>query len=294
MDPSEALKRILETRGTRVCENLPVMEALLLDFCPNDRGRVNCLVNALRERVPQTILGTSPGANREALRGKLRERLHSAFRMEEMAADWTVVTWMSALLNGYGAGLVEPLKPLHEPGLDARPPDLTPEAPPEKPPIPEVQKKGAKRGWMYAARQPAVLPALGSPEETDLLIRAAQEIRSGKPRGTARQAEGIVRRFKGIDTGIAQLVAQGVPADSARILLGYSLKARGSSIMGYTAWFSGLWLLFVRFSGDSSLSPDDRGGVIWIIVIVAPAILLIGALRYLKGRRLMAGATVEA
>ena len=127
---TNALKRVIAMRGPAVCENASLAEALLRDYCPDDRPGVHCLMSALRERVPQSILSAAPSANREALRGILRERLQNACHMEEGSADWTVAAWMAALDNGKQpeAGIAAPPSPLD--GLGGRPERANPPLPP--------------------------------------------------------------------------------------------------------------------------------------------------------------------
>jgi hypothetical protein len=192
---TNALQRVLSMRGPAICENVSLTEALLRDYCPDDRPGVHCLMSALRERVPQSILSAAPNANREALRGILRERLQNACHMEERSADWTVAAWMAALDNGKApeadiaapprpldafAGRPERANPPSPPMPDAQTPH--PPAPPEIPPplvhdqgvdLKQVQGTGAGRRVtvhdLQGDTRPEAKPPLPSPILIDQL-----------------------------------------------------------------------------------------------------------------------------
>ena len=152
MIPADALKQVLATRGTKVCEDLFLLEALLRDYSPEDRAGVHCLLNAVKEQVPQSILAAPAESNRQALSGKLRERMRAAFYMEENQAQWAVETWMNALpaVAAIGGGVVKP-----QPPVELKPPAPPPESPkpPLRPPQPPVPPPPVKQDAWYRSEK---------------------------------------------------------------------------------------------------------------------------------------------
>jgi PQQ-dependent catabolism-associated CXXCW motif protein len=93
---SEALRDLIARHGRALLDDPRRCEALLRDHCPDARRETAVLVGALREGVPQRLLGLPPASLTEATVSGYAARLTEELAMAEAAAQWSVMTWASA------------------------------------------------------------------------------------------------------------------------------------------------------------------------------------------------------
>ena len=81
-DPRETALELIAIHGPELCDEIARCESFLRDYCPHDRGKVNVLINALKERVMADLLSRSCSMPVELLIGRLAKRLeeHHAMR----------------------------------------------------------------------------------------------------------------------------------------------------------------------------------------------------------------------
>jgi hypothetical protein len=98
MDESvpEALRDLIGRHGRALLDDPRRCEALLRDHCPDARREIAVLVSALREGVPQRLLGLPPASLSEATVSGYAARLTEELAMAEEAARWSVMTWAGA------------------------------------------------------------------------------------------------------------------------------------------------------------------------------------------------------
>jgi hypothetical protein len=306
------LKSIVDKHGIRVGENPPRIESLLRDAYPSDKAAVNCLMNAIRAGIPESIQRMGPESNQAALRGVLCERLRTTWSMEEGRAAWAVDAWFAALSNLKQ----KKQEPQQDPVPKVEPPPLSaargrsdsePHSEAKKPEPSggtgvrgriEAEVRGFKqqirrnremqkepqiqRKWEKP--KPVPRPVPGSAEETSLLVRAAGEIMGGKPGDAAAQSVAILKpriRFRRADTMATQLTAQGVPWESSRVLLGYCLKSSAQEIFVSVCMLSGMVLLRTLFHLDQISVP------VWFVAAAAVPFIFWAAFRDRRGRQLL-------
>jgi hypothetical protein len=287
MKPAEALKRIVTERGTGVCAKVSLVEALLRDYCPAEGPAIHCLVNALRQGIPQSLLADPPGTNRAARCGVLSEQLQSVCSMQKESARWSVMTWMSAI--GIDPGMADreirdtegsgPVTPARSGRL------LTPEPPPPEKAPPDKRPDSFFERWkaaQKASRNPGPPPPPpGSGMETDLFMNAVREIVQGKPRAAVSASLPILRRrsrFKSASTVLAELQKQGMRRDAAGTLFGYLLTQKA------------FWPIGLIFAGAlGSVNQSNHYG--WAPLICGSILAIPGfiwsAFRVNRGRKLM-------
>jgi hypothetical protein len=95
--PRQTLCELIARHGASLCDEPGRCEGLLRDLCPHDRGKVNVLVNALRERVTFDLLNGNASVPVELLIGRLAMRLEQHHGMREEIALWAVESWALAL-----------------------------------------------------------------------------------------------------------------------------------------------------------------------------------------------------
>jgi hypothetical protein len=292
MNPAEALKRIVTERGTGVCAKVSLVEALLRDYCPADGPAIHCLVNALRQGIPQSLLADPPGTNRAARCGVLSEQLQSLCSMQKESARWSVMTWMSAIGIDPG-GADREIR--NTEGPDPVPPAksgrlLTPEPPPPEKTPPDKRPGSFFERWKAAQKASRDRreklsgpppPPPGSGMETDLFMNAVREILQGKPRAAVSASLPILRRrsrFKSASTVLAELEKQGMRRDAAGTLFGYLLTQKAF-------WPIGL----IMVGASVSLKQSNHYG--WAPLICGSILAIPGfiwsAFRANRGRKLM-------
>jgi len=96
-DPRQIVCDLIATHGAALCGDISRCEGFLRDYCPHDRGKVNVLVSALKERVVADLLSRSASVPIELLLGRLAKRLEDHCLIREDMAQWAVETWALAL-----------------------------------------------------------------------------------------------------------------------------------------------------------------------------------------------------
>jgi DNA-directed RNA polymerase subunit RPC12/RpoP len=96
-NPRQTLRELIAEYGPSLCDEPGRCEGLLRDLCPHERGEVNVLLNALKERVAAELLQSSLHLLQESLMARLRIRLEEHQGMSEEAARWAVESWAFAL-----------------------------------------------------------------------------------------------------------------------------------------------------------------------------------------------------
>jgi hypothetical protein len=96
-EPRQVLCELIAAHGPSLCDEPGRCEGLLRDYCPLERGKVNVLVNALRERVVADLLNSSDFIPIELLLGRLTKRLEDHNAMRGDMAKWAVESWALAL-----------------------------------------------------------------------------------------------------------------------------------------------------------------------------------------------------
>ncbi|HZN34666.1 MAG TPA: hypothetical protein VFB80_12650 [Pirellulaceae bacterium] len=157
----DKLCRMVARFGAAVIDDARRCEALLKDFCPEDRREVHVLMAAVREQVAADLVAPTIKQKPAAAIGRLTKRLEENLGLSAEAARWAVESWALAL------GVVKPQQ------LAA--------ARPQKPPAPAVAKqvaappvivkrpanaiaplKSPRRGWLIALSLAALVLAPGA------------------------------------------------------------------------------------------------------------------------------------
>jgi formylglycine-generating enzyme required for sulfatase activity len=158
----ETLREIVVQFGRGVCNDPARLKGLLGDYLGGHAGahqpRINILLLALAERVPQQLLaGGAPG---ELLRQRLAARLQADLAMTAEAAAWAVHSWALALGLETGpapAAAAPSPPPLTQPSPPGKSVSTQPQGVPARPAAPSAPAQVPGR----AAPPPA--PAAGSP-----------------------------------------------------------------------------------------------------------------------------------
>lgn len=117
--PRQKLREIIQTYGRSLCDDPRRCEALLRDFCPEYRGDIFVLVNALKQRVAADLLTRSESVPLKVLLARLTKRLQDEFDSSEEAARWAVESW-ALVLGALGSEETqENLKPSHGRATDS-------------------------------------------------------------------------------------------------------------------------------------------------------------------------------
>jgi ribosomal protein L7/L12/sugar lactone lactonase YvrE len=95
--PRLKLAEIIHRYGRPVIQDPRRVEALLRDYAGQHRREINAIVSALRERVPDDLLGSHGGAPTELLLGRLAARLDENLGLAPDLSRWAVETWALAL-----------------------------------------------------------------------------------------------------------------------------------------------------------------------------------------------------
>lgn len=124
-EPRGKLAELVRRYGRGLCDDPRKAEALLRDVCGEHRREISVLVAALRERVAADLLGSTDGAPKPLLLGRLAKRLEDNLGLAAEAARWAVESWALAL----GVVNADDLRP-------PRPPRVAPPKvePPKTPP----------------------------------------------------------------------------------------------------------------------------------------------------------------
>jgi hypothetical protein len=259
---ADALKDAILEYGRAMALEPERLEPLLRSRAPESAQEIAALMAAVSEGLPAAFRRTnqpSPVECSEMVSGLIQRK-----GLSPELASWTFSTWWSVL-----SGEATAQKP---PGQKTVPASPAPEAATEVPHGFSARVNAGKEAWAKnraAARAAVALPPKGSPEETELLFRGAREIKSGKPEGAAnRSARVIARRLrlKGTDTVVAGLIAQGVPREDARVLVGYALNLKDEGVI----FIVGLACCLVTTIISGSLrTPDEVAFAVYLSVIVA-------------------------
>jgi hypothetical protein len=112
VDPTQALRQIVEARGTVICTEPRILEALLRD-CGPDRRAIGYLLLALREGIPQALFPEAQPIDREGYR-RLQERLEISYAIDPATAAWAVDAWFYALSGQRHPWQTSPRDPILE------------------------------------------------------------------------------------------------------------------------------------------------------------------------------------
>ena len=93
---SDALRDLIAKHGRALLDDPRRCEALLRDHCPDARREITVLMGALKEGVPQRLLGLPPASLSEATVTGYAARLSEELAMAEQAARWSIMTWAGA------------------------------------------------------------------------------------------------------------------------------------------------------------------------------------------------------
>jgi hypothetical protein len=96
-DPRDILCELITQHGRDLSEDVARCEAFLRDYCPHERGKVNVLVGAVRERVAADLLSVSSLIPVELQVARLAKRLEDYMGLREDLAKWVVESWALAL-----------------------------------------------------------------------------------------------------------------------------------------------------------------------------------------------------
>lgn len=163
MDPSvrDKLCRMVARFGAVVIDDARRCEALLKDFCPQDKREVHVLLAAVREQVAADLIAPSIKQKPTAAIGRLTKRLEDNLGLSADAARWSVESWAVAL----GVVTLQQL-------AAARPPQSPTRAKPAvKPVVPppivvhkhaSAPRKPARRGWLIALSLAVLILAPGA------------------------------------------------------------------------------------------------------------------------------------
>ena len=94
--PRQRLCEIIAQYGHSLCDEPRRCEGFLRDFCGEYKGEINALVSALKERVADDLLASSPSVPQEVLLARLTARLRNNLALAEDAARWAVESWALA------------------------------------------------------------------------------------------------------------------------------------------------------------------------------------------------------
>src|SRR5205807_5594530 len=91
------LRDLIATYSADVCDEPKRFEALLKDYCAENKRDVSLLVSALKERVPTDLVAASQGVSYAIQRHRLVQRLIDNLGMAASFACWAVDSWAFAL-----------------------------------------------------------------------------------------------------------------------------------------------------------------------------------------------------
>jgi hypothetical protein len=97
MDICDILCDLISQHGRELSEDAARCEAILRDYCPHERGKVNVLIGALRERIVADLLSVSSVIPVELQMARLVKRMEDHLAMREDIAQWAVESWALAL-----------------------------------------------------------------------------------------------------------------------------------------------------------------------------------------------------
>ncbi len=95
--PRRKLRELIENHGQSLASDPRRCEALLRDVCGAHKREIHVLVNALKGRVAEDLLGSSPQTLSELLFTRMAKRLQDEQGLEESVARWAVDSWALAL-----------------------------------------------------------------------------------------------------------------------------------------------------------------------------------------------------
>jgi TPR repeat protein len=90
------LSALIQRYGTSLCSEPKRLEALLRDYCPQNKREVNVLLIALREQVPAELLSSSIPL--PLLQGRLVTRLQENIGLADTVAQWAVEAWIQVMV----------------------------------------------------------------------------------------------------------------------------------------------------------------------------------------------------
>jgi hypothetical protein len=198
------LQEIVRDYGRNVLHEPDRLEALLADFAPGSQSERQAVVAVVRSGLIDELQKRAQEQDPNIVDEMVRR---IAGTLEPESARLAIEACAYALGTPVGSST----------GLEPTSPVTTAVG---------LTEQSAKKS---ARRQPPPKP--GSSEERELFLQAAKEIISGKPGDTAKSTVNIIaarKWFKSIPTVVSGLVTQGVPQDSARVLVGYSMKEQGT------------------------------------------------------------------
>lgn len=95
--PRQKLHEIIQIYGHSLCDDPRRCEALLRDLCPEYRGEIFVLVNALKGGVAAALRTQSDSVPPEPLLARLTQGLQDNLALSEEAARWAVESWALVL-----------------------------------------------------------------------------------------------------------------------------------------------------------------------------------------------------
>jgi formylglycine-generating enzyme required for sulfatase activity len=159
---AKQLRALIERYGTSLCSEPKRLEALLRDYCPQNRREVHILLTAVQAQIPDELLASKTPP--QLLLGQLIARLQDDMAMADAAAHWAVSAWARALRPDIE---VIAFHPTNAPAPPIPAPDPMPEA--IEPPIEERPKDKEAPPLPVSAASPSAAPAStvsGPPRDT--------------------------------------------------------------------------------------------------------------------------------
>ncbi len=93
----QALCGVLAQYGHTIYLDIPRCEALLLDRCASYKKERSALIAALRERIPEELVGSQNSQPYPSLAARLARRLEDHLGLDATVAQWAVESWAIAL-----------------------------------------------------------------------------------------------------------------------------------------------------------------------------------------------------
>jgi sugar lactone lactonase YvrE len=151
------LADLLRRYGPSLREDPRRTEALLRDLCGDDRREISVILGAMRERVPNDLLGSQHGVPKGILISRLVKRLEDNQGLSPPAARWAVESWALAL------GVVSAA-------------ELTPPSPEPEPAEPSAKRRAAEPGPSSARAAPSATATPKVVSEVQALLRAGKMV----------------------------------------------------------------------------------------------------------------------
>lgn len=96
---TDRLKKLIEHRGVKLCQDAQVTNNLLSDYCSQHSAEIRSLVAAIELGIPNEMLNIGPASLTLRMR-QWSQRIHREAGIDGRVADWTVQSWLTALGKG--------------------------------------------------------------------------------------------------------------------------------------------------------------------------------------------------